>query len=195
MLESPVKRGVAEASQSTTTLQPTASSCYTSARGLSARWGCRLSQTHTQSSAGYVTTAGVFCLVFADNATAVILRDSQEVLTFDAVLRPVGWGVCPLRPPWCMPPKGRGECDEKARPPPREPLARKRRRRRRQTGGSFLSVTGAACGSRDRGVMERGVRPRDDTTAGDRTDQALRIKDQVNSNKDQCKTNESQPIK
>ena len=55
---------------------------------------------------------------------------------------------------------------------------------------SFLSVKGATRGFRDRGVVERGMRPGDGTTAGGRTGQALRIKDQVNSNKDQGKTNE-----
>ena len=56
---------------------------------------------------------------------------------------------------------------------------------------SFLSVMGATRGFRDRGAVERGVRPGDGTTAGGRTGQALRIKDQVNSNKDQGKTNKS----
>ena len=55
-----------------------------------------------------------------------------------------------------------------------------------------MSVMGATRGFRDRGVVERGVRPGDGTTTGGRTGQTLRIKDQANSNKkDQGKTNKS----
>ena len=55
----------------------------------------------------------------------------------------------------------------------------------------FLRGMDATYGFRDRRVVERGARQGDGSTAGGLIGQALRIKDQVNSNKDQGKTNES----